>query len=367
MGIVTAISLWTTSVAMAGSSSSGEEWLTITDAVEPNILFVVDLSSHMKEPCAYGGDGDVDSDDNPCIEDVATAIDKLTRHYDWARYGIVGTASSASDDGFTKIVPLGASHSELSSAVESLDDYVDDYATDTRNLAEVLEKLSDEYFQNTSEDDDDDDDGDGFAADWNRAPIQYHCQQNHIIVMTGDIPWDDDQVASTYVDSISPDHVCDTEGESTLDEDCMYDNVVHHLYEKDMRTDLSGTNNVLVHTVSLGVGGTSLSESLYGNSSDVTDGNAIYTSTSEGDEIMSSIMFMLRDIRSGFYTRSTPVITADGAHLLYSFYQLGGTVTGAGGADVNPQAEGHVRAYEIEDDPTASDYGELTNFERREY
>jgi len=360
MGIVTAISLWTTSVAMAGSSSSGEEWLTITDAVEPNILFVVDLSSHMNEPCAYGGDGDVDSDDNPCIEDVATAIDKLTRHYDWARYGIVGTASSASDDGFTKIVPLGASHSELSSAVETLDDYVDDYATDTRNLAEVLEKLSDEYFQNTSEDDDDDDDGDGFAADWNRAPIQYHCQQNHIIVMTGDIPWDDDQVASTYVDAISPDHVCDTEGESSLDEDCMYDNVVHHLYEKDMRTDLSGTNNVLVHTVSLGVGGTSLSESLYGNSSDVTDGNAIYTSTSEGDEIMSSIMFMLRDIRSGFYTRSTPVITADGAHLLYSFYQLGGTVTGAGGADVNPQAEGHVRAYEIEDDPTASDYGELT-------
>ena len=61
MGIIGWLSFGAT--AWAGSSSSGEEWLAITDAVEPNILFVVDLSNHMKEPCAYGGDGDVDDDD----------------------------------------------------------------------------------------------------------------------------------------------------------------------------------------------------------------------------------------------------------------------------------------------------------------
>ena len=149
MGIIGWLTLSTT--AWGSSSSSGEEWLAITDAVEPNILFVVDLSNHMQEPCAYGGDGDVDDDDNPCIDDVATVIDKLTQHYDWARYGIVGTASSESDDSFTKIAPLGVSHSELSSALEDLDDYVDAYDTETRNLAEVLEELSEEYFQNTTE------------------------------------------------------------------------------------------------------------------------------------------------------------------------------------------------------------------------
>ena len=79
----------------------------------------------------------------------------------------------------------------------------------------------------------------------------------------------------------------------------MYDNVVHHLWEKDLKRPLKGTNNVLVHTVSLG--GSSLSEALYGNSSDVTGGDAIYSSTSEGDEIMR-MMFMLRSIRSGFYS-----------------------------------------------------------------
>ena len=358
MGLISLLTSWG-GTALAGSSSSGEEWLAITEAVAPNILFVVDLSSHMANPCEYGGDSDVDDDDNSCIEDVATAIDKLTQHYDWARYGVVGTAQTESDDSFTKIVPLGVSHSELSAAVEDLDDYVEDWDTDTRNLAEVLGSLVEDYYENTTEDDDDDDDGDGYEADWNRAPIQYHCQKNHIIVLTGDIPWDDDQVDDTYVDSISPDHVCDTEGEATTDEDCMYDNVVHHLYDNDFRSDLSGTNNIKVHTVSLGVGGSSLSESLYGNASDSTDGDAIYSTTSDGDEIMSTIMFMLRDIRSGYYSRSTPVITADGAHLIYSYYHIGGTATDGGGAFINPQAEGHVRAYEIEDDPTSSEYGEI--------
>ena len=60
MGILSLTWLLAAPTAWASSSASGEEWLSITDAVEPNILFVVDLSSHMSEPCAYGGDGEVD-------------------------------------------------------------------------------------------------------------------------------------------------------------------------------------------------------------------------------------------------------------------------------------------------------------------
>ncbi len=241
MGLLSLTWLLSSATAWADSSAAGEEWLSITDAVEPNILFVVDLSSHMAEPCAYGGDGEVSESADACIVSVQTTIDKLTQHYDWARYGVVGTSQTEDDDDFTKIVPLGASHSELSEAIESLDDYVEDWDTETRNLAEVLESVTEDYFKNTSEDDGVDDDGDGYDVDWDEAPIQYHCQENHVIVLTGDIPWDDDQVGSSYVDSISPDKVCDTEGESSADEDCMYDNVVHHLWNNDFRADLSGT------------------------------------------------------------------------------------------------------------------------------
>jgi len=343
------------------SSAAGEEWLTLTDAAPPNILFVVDLSNQMTNPCEWGGDESFDPTDDSCIEDVEDAIDHLTKHYDWARYGVVGTTGGAAEDGMTKIVPLGASHSEISSAIDGLSDKVSEFATPTRNLAEVLATLADTYFTNTAEDDDDvDSDGDGYDADWTKAPIQYSCQQNHIVVLTSTYPQNDDNVDSSYTDSISPDIKCDATGMTTgTDEDCLYDNVVSYMNATDFRSDLSGTNNVKVHTLALGVGSSSIAESLFGNASDATDGEGIYSSVDDGDEIIAKLMFMMRDIRSGYYSRSTPVVSADGAYLIYTYYQLGGTLTGAGGAFVNPLGEGHIRAYEIDDDPTSSEYGQV--------
>ena len=347
--------------AWAGSSAAGEEWLALTDAAPPNILFVVDLSAQMQYSCAWGGDEDPSTLDDSCIDDVEDAIDHLTKHYDWARYGIVGTSSGASESGLTKIVPLGVSHSELSAAVDGLSDKVSSYDTPSRNLAEVLATLAEDYFGNTSEDDDEvDSDGDGYDADWTKAPIQYSCQQNHIIVLTSTYPSSDDDVDSDYVSSISPDVKCTEDGITTgTDEDCLYDNVVKYMYDTDFRSDLSGTNRVIVHTLALGVGSASIAESLFGNASDVIDGDGIYSTADDGDDIIARLMFMMRDIRSGFYSRSSPVVSADGAYLLYTYYQLGGMLSGAGGAYVNPLGEGHIRAYEIEDDPTSSEYGQV--------
>ncbi len=355
------LGLFGSQAAWGGSSSSGEEWLTLTDAAPPNILFVVDLSSQMAHPCEWGGDEAFSTVDDSCIDDVEDAIDHLTKHYDWARYGIVGTTETASDDGMTKIVPLGVSHSELSSAVDSLSDKVSSFDTPNRNLGEVIATLAETYFSNTSEDDDDvDSDGDGYDADWTKAPIQYACQQNHIIVLTSTYPSNDDGVDSDYTSSISPDIKCDADGITTgTDDDCLYDNIAAYMNDTDFRSDLSGTNNVKVHTLALGVGSSSVAESLFGNASDATDGEGIYSSVDDGDEIIAKLMFMLRDIRSGFYSRSSPVVSADGAFLIYTYYKLGGTLTGAGGAFVNPLGEGHIRAYEIEDDPTSSEYGQV--------
>jgi hypothetical protein len=348
------------SVATA-SSSAGEEWLTLTDAAPPNILFVVDLSSSMNNPCEWGGDESFSLTDSSCIEDVEHAIDHLTKHYDWARYGVVGTTGGVDEDGFTEIVPLGSSHAEISEAVDGLSDKVDEFSHSTRNLAEVLATLSEDYFSNTAEDDDEvDSDGDGYNADWTKAPIQYSCQQNHIIVLTGDFGHNDDNVDSSFMDTLGTDVKCTAAGLSTItDEECQYDNVVSYMNSTDFRSDLSGTNNVKVHTLGLGISSTGIAENLFGNASDETGGDTLYGAVDDGDEIISSLMFMMRDIRSGYYSRSSPVVSADGAFLIYTYYQLGGTLTGAGGADVNPLGEGHIRAYEIDDDPTSSEYGQV--------
>ena len=110
--------------ADAASSSSGEEYLSTTEAAPPNILFLIDMDSSMDDPCPGGGSdtGDTASGafSNPCIEDVANAIDLVSQHFDFARYGVIGTSDDSTyGDEYYPIVPLGSTHAEVSAGPSS--------------------------------------------------------------------------------------------------------------------------------------------------------------------------------------------------------------------------------------------------------
>ncbi|RME28342.1 MAG: hypothetical protein D6798_02630 [Deltaproteobacteria bacterium] len=327
--------------ARAASSGMGSEYLSTGEYAEPNVLFLIDLSPAMDDPC------DSASTD-PCIDVVTDAIAKITQHYDWARYGVVGTAATVSDDGYTKIAPIGATAAEIDAALAS----VSTTSVNVRNFAEVLEKLGQNYFPISTSPDDTDDDGDGIVADWTEAPMVYDCQSTHVIVIGRNRPQGDNQVTGTWSPSISPDITCNSAGATSDGSDtlCLYDNVVYKLYSSDLSTTLSGTNNVTVHTVGIDIGSTTVAEALYGNASDVTGGAGVYTVASTADEVLGAILTVMQDIRSGTYSRSTPIVTASGDRLIYSFYELTGD---------NPLAEGHIRGYEIDNDPLSPTYGEI--------
>ncbi len=369
--------------AQASSSASGEEYLSTTEAVTPNILFVIDMDSTMGDPCPEPGDddtsdtgGSTNNFTDACFDDVIDAIGLVTQHFDWARYGVVGTSPDGAyshllstggtttaiyDDDYFPIAPLGSSHAQITSALNSLSPH----STTRRNLAESLEDLALNYFGNTTTDDGSDDDLDGFDNDWAEAPIQYWCQETHVIVITNDRPLEDDDVSSTWAPTrgLSTDVTCDmasgrTTSPSSSDEQCLYDNIVYKLYNSDLRSDLSGTQNVIVHTLGLGIDSSSVAEELYGNASDEVSNDGIYSSASTPDGILTSMLLMMQDIRSGTFSRSTPVVSADGAYLVYTFYSLNGDdlVTSTSGMALG---QGHVRAYEIDDDPTSSTYGQV--------
>ena len=346
---VAAVALAPASTAEA--SSATDEFLTLTGYVEPNIIFVLDLSSSMDDPCVADTSGGTDPsyDERPCIEVAIDAINQIALHYDWARYGVVGTTESDSDDSFFPVVPLGSTQAELTTALEALTTH----GTDTRNLSEALAALADDYLSITIPDDGVDDDGDGLTGDWDEAPIEYSCQETHLIVLTKDRPVDDEDVTSGYEASISPDIKCATStsaASSGVDRQCKYDNVAYSLYDSDMRYDLSGEQAAIVHTIAMGVEEDSAGDELFANASDVIDGTGLYANVESSDEVLGGMMTVLRDIRAGVYSRSTPVISADGSHLIFSFYEITGD---------NPLAEGHVRSYEIEDDPASSRYGQV--------
>lgn len=328
------------SPAFAASSATGEEYLSTGEYAPPNILFVIDRSGDMASPCDS-------SSTESCLDTVKKAIGQVVQHYDWARYGVVGTSSTSGSDDYYPIAPLGSSHAEIIAALSS----VSSSGAAVRNFAEVFEDLGQNYFSITTPGDGVDGDGDGIAIDWADAPIQYSCQATHIVVITRDRPRADNGVTASWKGSISPDVKCNTDGITTgTDTLCLYDNVAYSLYTRDMNSSLTGTQNVTVHTVGIGIDTSSVAETVYGNTSDVLGGAGIYNVAANSSALLGSILTVIQDIRTGTYSRSTPIVSATGDYLIYTFYELTGD---------NPLAQGHIRGYEINVDPDDPDYGQI--------
>ncbi|MDP2306852.1 MAG: PilC/PilY family type IV pilus protein [Pseudomonadota bacterium] len=324
------------------ASSGTDELLSTIERVPPVVIFVVDMSVDMSVPCDGSGVGD------SCLQDTLDAIQQVARHWDTAAYGVVGTSELANDDAFYRIVPVGSSYAEIATALAG----VSAWTGSTRNLAEVVESVGETYLKNASFDNQEDDDGDGYTGDWDETPIGYTCTDTHIIVLAKDRPVDDEQVDFIYASSsngTAGEIACDVSGITALDVECKYDNVVSHMYNQDV-SSLSDTQRTYVHTISLGVASGSIAEQLFDNASTNTVGDAVYTDVTTGGEILASILSIMSEIAAGTYTRSTPVVTADGSYLIYTFYEVSGD---------NPLAQGHVRAYALDDDPASATYGEI--------
>ena len=77
----------------------------------------------------------------------------------------------------------------------------------------------------------------------------------------------------------------------------------------------------------------------------------IYSSTDGTySSLLTATMGIISSALSGTYSRSTPIVSADGNYLIYSYYELDPS---------NPLAEGHVRGSEIDNDPSSATYGQV--------
>ncbi|MED5373098.1 MAG: hypothetical protein VX899_18920 [Myxococcota bacterium] len=362
------------SPAQAASSAAGEEFLSNAEAAPPNILFVLDLSDEMLNDCGetpdVGDTGDTAGTlaGSSCLEYAIDSIEQLSQHYDWAYFGVVGTTDRHNDNYFVPIAPLGSTHSQISTALDNFASVSGIHAggttttswgasaqtgTTTRNLAEVL-STSWDYLQRTGSGSCPGYLSDSFvdaSTDFCDAAITWACQETHIIVITADLPRDDKNASNkSSGSSLGTDIKCTYSAGITsgTDQDCLYDNTAHYMFNGDARSDLSGDQSVTVHTVGVKIDGASVAENLYGNAMNETGGEGVYTVADSGEEIISGVMTIMGYIRQGYYSRSAPVVSADGEYIIFSFYEITGD---------NPLAEGHVRAYTIDTDPTSTTYG----------
>lgn len=334
-----------------GSGSSGtsgtDEILADSDLVAPNVIFVVDASEAMDSPC----DG-VSS--NSCLTDTLSAIRQVIRHFDYARYGVVATAPDGTTDTYTEIAPVGSSYAQIAAALAS---FSPSGSPRGNNLSEVVSHLSRDYLEQTDVEDFTDGDGDGNDGDWGETPITATCSDTYIIILSNGEPTLDLSAETAFSNApASPDVTCDDSSTAITDDNCTLDNTVFNLYYTD-ESSLDGFQRTIVNLVGLNLASGSTAESLLSNTADQTSGTGMYTNVVpdssgliDSGDILAAILQEMSDIQSGTYSRSAPVISADGAYMIYSFYELTGD---------NPLAEGHVRAYSLDDDPTSSTYGQV--------
>ena len=144
------------------TAAATDEFVELTGNVDPNIIFVIDMSASMAEPCALegedtsepetGGGGPSATDSGgapadvsystPCIVLAMDAINQIAMHYDGVRIGVVGTAEDRDDDTFTPIAPLGSSPTEVANAMFLLEPYI---SSPTRNLSETIASVTANY------------------------------------------------------------------------------------------------------------------------------------------------------------------------------------------------------------------------------
>ena len=111
---------------------------------------------------------------------------------------------------------------------------------------------------------------------------------------------------------------CDSNGltssYSQTDQQCYLDQAAL-AYNLDVRPTLTGTQKIITHIVGIDTDSDTVADALYQNALRSAMQTEPYTSTDGSyDELLSAVMSVISSVRSGSYSRSTPVVSADGKY-----------------------------------------------------
>lgn len=204
--------------------------------------------------------------------DVAhDVVSEIIERTERVRFGVAVFKSGTSDPlGGTILAECGAAKAALVSTVRSIE------GTAWTPLAETMETIVN-YYKRTS----------------SSAPIQAHCQQNFVVVVTDGLPTMDVDV-SPYLVASNPDPGdCASIGApqypSTNKCSRFFPEVAHWLYANDLRADLPGMQNVITYTIGFNIDAPLLAES-------AERGGGLYMSAMNAVELWSSLELVMLDI-----------------------------------------------------------------------
>ena len=120
------------------------------------------------------------------------------------------------------------------------------------------------------------------------------------------------------------------------------------MYNFDARSDLTGNQIIKTHTIGINTATNTIANALYANASDLI-GGGIYDLTDGTFDAMLAQVFASASRLSGSFTVCTRH-QCRWQQLIYTYYEV---------TNNDPLSKGHIRAYEIDNDPTNTTYGQV--------
>lgn len=365
--------LWRHAPAEAATSYSPQ-----SGTVPVNIMFLVDNTSTMatcwsEARTETNGDGTITDLDacTPAItstssiwrrKTVVNALRSIVNSADGAHFGLAITdtlSTSNNPDGIGHkpgirdgiMVPLGASKSDFLTTLDKL--VIDATGAGTvyvnpSNAIPVAEAVDDirDYLETGS-----------FTTNpsfMGASPIEYWCQETHIIIITDGVTPTLNVLTNPFPDidktitSVIANYASSPSFNPTLLSAQGYynrylENVVSYIANTDMQSSLSGPQVVVTHVVALDYDQQLMRDT-------ATNGNGTFAIVTSPAKLEGELWGILNSIMSGTYINVPPTISAQGDKLFLGFFEV---------KPDRPLFYGHLNAFDLQDDATTSNYGEI--------
>ncbi len=301
-------------LAVAMPAAADDSDIFLSDAIQPNVVILLDSSGSMSSPPGGGRSG------TPKIDTAKAVVTNLFANVTGVRFGLF--KFNDGEDGAELLAPVGASTAELIAAVNDIEE------NGSTPLGRSLDDVQDYFLglyggnggglssgdSDEDEDEDSDEDEDGDDDEAYPSPIEYECQLNYVIVVTDGLP----------------------NGEP---EELVSD-VAASLFSTDHSSSLAQVQNVIVHTVGFDIAeGTALLTETAQN------GGGSFFTASTGAQLEQALQDALEQIFEDLYSFAAPQIPSTSAN--------GGTLAYMASFEPAPSQpfwKGHLKAYQRDAD-----------------
>ena len=304
-------------------------------AVLPEVLFLVEESDAMNS--AWAGDPTLTTPSTRW-EYARDAIKQVVQNAPLdMTFGVALTANGGGNepDRFEQLAYPGTATATMVTALDSYTFTGGSEVTWGESYEDLLDEWADHAYAS--------------PRSWSTGPFQYYCNSLIVIVIGFSTGEGDGNVSASFRQTPTADVLCNDNSLPLPQQGCWLDDVAAFAQNGFSPPPLTSSGAVFTHTILLDSAVATVDAANLFNSA-ASDGGGITFAPTQPGAIASSIWGALTDSFSGSYSNAAISMSPNGDLMLASYFDVQAGF---------PLYKGHLLAWNIDNDPTSANFGEI--------